>query len=235
MGVERFRGESAPNAEMKCLCVLVMDVSGSMEPCIEELNDALRIFFKDIEYARGLPESTKDQLEICIYAFDEEVMLKRNPCLLKPGEVPAKLIQRGSTTESVAALRAAIQMVEDRKEFYKDTGQPYYRPWIVFMTDGEPYPYRENEIAEIEEQIRLDEKAKKYRIMGLGVGEDISEKTLRRLTNNNARKLKGTNFGAFFDWLSNSMGIIVSSKPGQKVDISAGSEEWMSKFDDFEV
>jgi hypothetical protein len=31
------------------------------------------------------------------------------------------------------------------------------------------------------------------------------------------------------------MGIIVSSKPGQKVDISAGSEEWMSKFDDFEV
>ena len=69
----------------------------------------------------------------------------------------------------------------------------------------------------------------------MGVGEDISERTLRRLTNNNARKLKGTNFGAFFDWLSNSMGIIVSSKPGQKVDISAGSEEWMSKFDEFEV
>ena len=31
MGVERFRGESAPNAEMKCLCVLVIDVSGSMD------------------------------------------------------------------------------------------------------------------------------------------------------------------------------------------------------------
>lgn len=235
MGIERFRGESAPNAEMKCLCVFVMDVSGSMEPCIDELNMALRNFFKDVEYSKGLPESTKEQLEICIYAFDEEVRLLRNPCLLKPGEVAPKLVQRGSTTESVAALKAAIKMVEDRKDFYKDTGQPYYRPWIVFMTDGEPYPFREGEISTLEAQIKADEHAKKYRILGLGVGESISEKTLCRLTNNNARKLKGTNFGAFFDWLSNSMGIIVSSKPGQKVDISAGSEEWMSKFDDFEV
>ena len=120
MGVERFVGESAPNAEMKCLCVFVIDVSGSMEPCMNELNNALQKFFNDIEYAKdGLPESTKDQLEVCIYAFDEDVMLKRNPCLLKTGEVPAKLEQRGSVTESVAALKAAIQMVEDRKEFYK--------------------------------------------------------------------------------------------------------------------
>ncbi len=233
--MERFRGESAPNAETKCLCVLVVDVSGSMEPCIGELNDALKQFFKDIEYSIGLQESTKDQLEICIYAFDEEVMIKRNPCLLDVGEVPPILKERGSTTESVAALKAAIQMVEDRKDFYKETGQPYYRPWIIFMTDGEPYPFRENEISEIEAKIKSDENQKKYRIMGLGVGDDISEKTLKRLTNNNARKLKGTNFGAFFSWLSNSVGIITSSKPGQKVDISPGSEEWVSKFDEFEV
>ena len=235
MGIERFKGESAPNAEMKCLCVLVLDVSGSMEPCMDELNEALRNFFKDIQYSRGLPESTKDQLEICIYAFDEEVMLKRNPCLLKQGEIPPKLAQRDSITESVAALKAAIQMVEDRTEFYKDTGQPYYRPWIVFMTDGEPYPYRENEIAAIESQIKDDVQKRKYQILGLGVGTKISEGTLKRLTNNNACKLKGTNFGAFFEWLSNSMSIIVSSQPGQKIDISPGCEKWMSKFDEYEV
>ena len=48
MGVERFKGESAPNAEMKCLCVLVIDVSGSMEPYMSELNSALYNFFEDI-------------------------------------------------------------------------------------------------------------------------------------------------------------------------------------------
>lgn len=230
MGVERFRGESAPNAEMKCLCVLVIDVSGSMEPYMSELNSALYNFFEDIEFSRGLPESTKDQLEICLYAYDEDVMLKRNPCLLKPGERPAKLVERGGVTNSVEALRAAIKMVDDRKEFYKDTGQPYYRPWIIFMTDGEPYPFCESDIANLERQIMSDAQAKKYHIMGLGVGDSISEKTLMRLTNNNARKLRGTNFGAFFNWLSHSMSIIVSSKPGDKVKLPK-TDGWGTEFE----
>ena len=219
MGLERFHGESAPNAEMKCLCTIVVDVSGTMESCIDILNDSLRKFFKDIENGNGVPETTKEQLEICIIAFDQDVMFKRNPCLLEQGEMPPKLTTRGSTTESVAALEAAIQMTNDRKDFYKETGQPYYRPWIVFMTDGEPNPYNESKIAALETRIRQDAKNKCYYIQGLGVGSQISERTIKRLTAGNAQQLKGTNLGAFFKWLSNSMSIIVSSKPGQKVVI----------------
>lgn len=235
MGVERFHGESAPNAEMKCLCTIVVDVSGSMEPCIDELNVALRTFFKDIEEGNGVPEATKEQLEVCVIAYDEDVQFKRNPCLLEAGEMPPKLTTRGSTTESVAALEAAIQMTEDRKEFYKETGQPYYRPWIVFMTDGEPYPFIESQISALEAKIKKDAQAKSYYILGLGVGDKISKATIKRLTAGNAMKLQGTKFGAFFKWLSNSMSIIVSSKPGQKVDISGGQSEWMKPFDSFEI
>lgn len=235
MGLERFHGESAPNAEMKCLCTIVVDVSGTMEPCIGELNEALRNFFKDIEYGNGVPESTKEQLEVCIIAFDQDVMFKRNPSLLDQGEMPPRLVTRGSTTESVAALEAAIQMTNDRKEFYKETGQPYYRPWIVFMTDGEPNPYDEAQIADLEARIKQDAKNRSYYIQGLGVGSQISERTIKRLTAGNAQQLKGTNFGAFFKWLSNSMSIIVSSKPRQKVDISGGQSEWMKPFDSFEI
>lgn len=235
MGLERFRGESAPNAEMKCLCTIVVDVSGTMAPCIDELNTALRTFFRDIEEGNGVPECTKEQLEVCVIAYDEVVMFKRNPCLLDSGEMPPKLVTRGSTTDSVAALEAAIQMTEDRKEFYKETGQPYYRPWIVFMTDGEPYPFNESKISALEKRILNDAKTKNYYILGLGVGTKISEKTIKRLTAGNATALKGTNFGAFFKWLSNSMSIIVSSKPGQKVDISVGQSEWMKPFDSFEI
>ena len=235
MGLERFHGESAPNAEMKCLCTIVVDVSGTMKPCIGELNEALRNFFKDIEYGNGVPESTKEQLEVCVIAFDQDVMFKRNPSLLDQGEMPPRLVTRGSTTESVAALEAAIQMTNDRKEFYKETGQPYYRPWIVFMTDGEPNPYDEAKIADLEARIKQDAKNRSYYIQGLGVGSQISERTIKRLTAGNAQQLKGTNFGAFFKWLSNSMSIIVSSKPGQKVDISGGQSEWMKPFDSFEI
>lgn len=235
MGIERFHGESAPNAELKCLCTIVVDVSGSMEPCIDELNNALKDFFRDIENGNGVPEMTKEQLEICVIAYDEDVMIKRNPCLLEPGERAPRLTTRGSTTESVAAMEEAIQMTLDRKEFYKETGQPYYRPWIVFLTDGEPYPYDENRIASLERRVLEDAQKKKYYVIGLGVGEKISERTLKRFTAGNAKSLKGTNFGSFFKWLSNSMSIITSSKPGQKVDISHGQSEWMKPFDSFEI
>lgn len=237
MSAERFRGESAPNAEMKCLCTIVADVSGTMETCIGELNEALRDFFRDIEEGRGVPEATREQLEVCVVAFDQDVIFKRNPCLLKPGEMPPALTTRGSTTESVKALEAAIQLTEDRKAFYRETGQPYYRPWIIFMTDGEPNPFNEKEIAALEARIRSDvaKGKKKYYILGLGVGEKISEQTLKRLTAGNAMRLRGTRFGAFFKWLSSSMSIIVSSQPGQRVDISGGQSEWMKPFDDFEI
>ena len=36
------------------------------------------------------------------------------------------------------AIDEAIELVEARKSWYKVTGQPYYRPWIINMTDGEP-------------------------------------------------------------------------------------------------
>lgn len=233
MGVERFHGESAPNLEEKCLCTIIVDVSGTMEPYMSVLNEALKTFFRDIE--NSTVEMTKEKLEVCVIAFDEDVQFKRNPCLLQSGERPPILSTRGSTTESAAALEAAIQMSEDRKEFYKETGQPYYRPWIIFMTDGEPYPFRENQISQLEEKIKRDVQAKKYYILGLGVGDDISEQTLKRLTAGNAMKLRNTNFGAFFKWLSSSMSNIVSSKPGQRIDISKGQEEWNTPFDNFEI
>ena len=204
----QFQGESPRNLLEKCLCVLVMDVSGTMNPHMPVLNQALKEFFRDIETDNGLPEGTKDQLEICIEQFDYEHKFRRNPCL----------------------LNAAIKMVEDRKAFYKNTGQPYYRPWIIFVTDGEPNPFREDEIAAFEAKVKQDVANKKYMIMGLGVGDDITQKTLLRLTAGKAHKLRGTNFGSFFKWLSNSLGVVASSKPGQKVDLSPGASQWMTSF-----
>ena len=92
---------------------------------------------------------------------------------------------------------------------------------------GEPYPFNESKISAIETRIKHEVDLKKYYILGLGVGKQISERTLKRLTAGEARALKGTNFGDFFNWLSNSMSMIVSSIPGQKVDTTKGQSEWM--------
>lgn len=234
MGAERFAGESAQNLEQKCLCVLVLDVSGSMRgEKLDSLNQGVRDFFTQIQTADGVPESLIDQLEIAIMQYDEEVSILRDPKLLEDGELPPTLTERGSVTETVVAIEEAIKLVEDRKTFYKSTGQAYYRPWIIVMTDGEPYGNRASQadIEVISQRVAMETTGKKYMIMGIGVGKDANMETLKKMTAGRAMALQGLKFGAFFEWLSASLSVVATSKEGDKIDISEGASNWMSSFE----
>lgn len=233
MGAERFAGESAQNMEMKCLCVLVLDVSGSMRgEKLAALNQGVRDFFNQIITADGVSENLVDQLEVALIQYDEEVQILREPRLLDEDEEIATLTERGSTTETVMAIEEAIRMVEDRKAFYKQTGQKYYRPWIVLMTDGEPYGVKASQadIDAISERVRQETDGKKYMMMGIGVG-DANMELLKKMCNGKALPLQGTKFGAFFQWLSNSLSIVSKSKEGDKVNIMEGADNWMQSFE----
>lgn len=234
MGAERFAGESAQNLEQKCLCVLVLDVSGSMRgDKLNSLNQGVRDFFTQIQTADGVPESLIDQLEIAIMQYDEEIKILRDPKLLEDGELPPTLTERGSVTETVIAIEEAIKLVEDRKAFYKSTGQSYYRPWIIVMTDGEPYGKKASDadIEAISQRVKQETSSKKYMIMGIGVGSDANMEVLKKMTAGRAMALQGLKFGAFFEWLSNSLSVVASSKEGDKIDISDGTSNWMSSFE----
>lgn len=234
MGAERFAGESAQNQEQKCLCVLVLDVSGSMRGAkLDSLNKGVRDFFTQIQTADDVPESLIDQLEIAIMQYDEEVRILRDPKLLEDGELPPTLTERGSVTETVMAIEEAIKLVEDRKAFYKSTGQAYYRPWIIVMTDGEPYGNKASQadIDAISQRVAAEAVDKKYVIMGIGVGEDANMEVLKKMTAGKAKALQGLKFGAFFQWLSASLSTVASSKEGDKIDISDGASDWMSSFE----
>lgn len=236
MGAERFAGESAQNLEQKCLCVLVLDVSGSMRgEKLDSLNQGVRDFFTQIQTADGVPESLKEQLEIAIMQYDEEVRILRNPKLLEDGELPPTLTERGSVTETVIAIEEAIKLVEDRKAFYKSTGQAYYRPWIKVMTDGEPYGKRasQTDIDAIAQRVAVEadpKTGKKYVIMGIGVGKDANMAILKKMTGK-AMALQGLKFGEFFEWLSASFATVASSNEGDKINISDGASDWMSSFE----
>lgn len=234
MGAERFAGESAQNQEQKCLCVLVLDVSGSMRGSkLDALNQGIRDFYTQIQTADGVSENTVDQLEIAIIKYDEEVTILRNPKLLEDGELPPTLTERGSVTETVLAMEEAIQLVADRKAFYKSTGQAYLRPWIIVMTDGEPYGKKATtaDIDAIAQRVAADAKDKRYMMMGIGVGEDANMELLAKMTAGKALKLDGLKFGQFFQWLSASLSTVAASKEGDKVDISEGASNWMKSFD----
>ena len=233
MSIEtRFAGESAVNTEMKCLCVFVLDVSGSMRGArIEALNQGIKDFYAEIQNGDNVSDKLIDQLEVAVIQYDEEVQVLREPALLEESEVAPTLSERGSVTETVMAMEEAINIVEARKSWYKETGQRYYRPWIIVMTDGEPYGNRASaaDIDAIAERVAKDSAVKKYFMLGIGVGEANME-LLQKMCGK-AMPLQGTKFTAFFQWLSNSLSTVSTSREGDKVNIKDGADAWMDSFE----
>lgn len=223
MAKNDFSSEVAENFEQKCLCVLVLDVSGSMRgKPIEELSKGLQDFYNEIS---GDP-TTCQRLEVSIITFNHIVKTIQDPALVENFSMP-ELSASGSTA-MVNAVNNAIDLVADRKQWYKDTGQPYYRPWIVLMTDGEPDD--DQDVDTLSQRIKKDTDEKRYAFMPIGV-EGANMQILDKIKGNiPATKLQGTKFSSFFKWLSASMGTVVKTEEGETVDLSAGAEDWMQAF-----
>lgn len=224
MAKNDFTGESAENYEQKCLCVLVLDVSGSMRgKPIAELNQGLKDFYQEI----SADETTKQRLEIALIEFNSTVKNTLSPALVDNFTMPE--LEANGSTAMVDAVNAAIDLVADRKAWYKETNQNYYRPWIILMTDGEPDS--DQDINALAQRIQNDTAQKRYAFMPIGV-EGANMKILDQIKGNiPPMKLQGTKFSAFFKWLSASMGTVVTAEEGQKVDITEGASDWMSAFE----
>jgi len=231
MANNEFRSESAVNYEQKCLCVLVLDVSGSMGGTpIDELNKGLQDFYKEI----ADDETTSQRLEVSLITFNHEVKTVQEPALVENFTMPTLTVS--GSTAMVDAVNAAIDKVQARKAWYKSTNQPYYRPWIILITDGEPD--KGQDVDGLARRINADmadtDKGKKYAFLPIGV-EGANMAVLSSIAGTIKGKkmgpmmLKGTNFKSFFQWLSASMGTIVSSEEGQTVSM-ADPSDWMKSF-----
>lgn len=226
MAKNDFSAETAENYEQKCLCVLVLDVSGSMRGTpIAELNKGLQDFYKDIKD----DETSSHRLELCIMTFADKVTTLQEPALVENFTMPT-LTAYGSTV-MVDAVNEAIDKVEARKAWYKETNQPYYRPWIILMTDGEPN--RDQDVESLAKRIKSEVLAKKYAFLPIGV-DGANMEVLQRISGEmGALKLRGTRFAQFFKWLSASMGTITKAEEGSSVNLSAGAfgeNGWIENF-----
>lgn len=224
MAKNDFSSEVAENYEQKCLCVLVLDVSGSMGGSpIQELNNGLQDFYNEISN----DPTTSQRLEVALVTFCHVVSTIQSPALVENFTMP-KLIASGSTA-TVTAVRDAIDLVAARKAWYKTTNQTYYRPWIILMTDGEPDS--DQDVDGLAQQIKQDTANKSYMFLPIGVGEGANMSILSKMQENiPPMKLKGTKFSSFFKWLSASMGTVVNGSEGQQVNLSAGADNWMESF-----
>jgi uncharacterized protein YegL len=219
-----FKPREPENYEQKTICCLVVDVSGSMEGTpISELNQGLQEFYQEIQ----ADSMAANRLEIALVTFGTSVKTVITPNLVYNMTIP-QLNAYGSTP-LVDGVREAIRLVDTQKGWYKQTGQPYLRPWIVLITDGAPDVGQD--VQGLAREITDGVEGKRFVFFAVGV-EHADMDMLRNISTAQMppAKLRGLRFMQFFQWLSASMEKVSKSREGDTVTLESPATWWESGF-----
>lgn len=196
-----------------CLC---LDTSGSMDgDPINELNSGVCHFYEEIK----ADETAMYSAEISIVAFGGNgAECIKDFATLDVNE-SAPVLDCDGGTPMGEAVNMALDMLEVRKQQYKDAGVDYYQPWLVLMTDGMP----NGDESELSRAIqRTDEMVqdKKLVVFPIGIGDEADMDTLLQFSpKRKPVRLQGLKFKEFFAWLSRSVAKTSQSIPGESVPL----------------
>jgi uncharacterized protein YegL len=200
----------ASNPEPRCPCVLLLDVSGSMNGRpLDELNAGLTTF-KDELSADTLAVK---RVEVAIVTFGPVKV--ESPFTSASTFLPPTLQSQGDTPMG-AAITQALNLVRDRKNDYRTNGISHYRPWVFLITDGAPT----DSWQAAAEAIREGEASKQFAFFAIGV-KGANMDTLRQISVREPMSLDGLKFRELFSWLSNSLRSVSRSTPGTEVQLEA--------------
>jgi uncharacterized protein YegL len=219
--IPSFGGESPKNQEPRCLVVLVLDTSYSMDlDPIKQLNLGL------IQFADGIKRdpTARKRVELAIITFDSTIQCVQEPALIDEFTMPTLVVN--GMTKLVDGVRAAVNFVEARKDWYKRNGLDYYRPHIVLITDGAPDP--DQDVKGLITELKMGAKEKHFVFMPVGVS-NADHNFLQQIAQEEypPLPLEGLEFGKFFKWLSKSISSVSKSAQNEKVNFE--TPDWINK------
>lgn len=201
-----------------CLCI---DNSDSMNAQnhhpINELNAGLRLLYKKI----SLNQESRLAADIAIVTFGHngaECIQDFREFNNWDNPMPPRIEASGMTPMG-EAVNIALNKIEERREEYQAAGVQYYHPWLILMSDGKS---NGNEF-ELKEAIRRTNELvdrNKLIVFPVGVGKDADRKELAKFSKKiQPLPMKGANFQAFFEWLSESVEGKSGSRPGDTMTL----------------
>src|ERR1700712_1737773 len=197
------------NPEPRCPCLLLLDTSGSMNGRpIDELNQGLRVFKDEL----ASDDMAMQRVEVAVMTFGpvqiisdfQTADLFQPPTLAPTGDTPMG-----------AAITQGLEMLEARKNIYKQAGVSYYRPWVFLITDGAPTDSWQHAATMVRAGDSDERKAFSFFAVAVE-GADMTKLTAICSPNRPPMKLKGLSFRELFSWLSRSLGGVARSQPGQQ-------------------
>jgi uncharacterized protein YegL len=126
------------------------------------------------------------------------------------------VLQAGGDTPMGEAVQLAIQSLRSRKNDYRARGVPYYRPWLLLLTDGEP---TDPDWQEAAAATKREEVQRALTCFPIGVGPQVNMAKLSQFSNKPPVSLNGLDFEDLFVWLSASLAKISASGPGDQVEL----------------
>lgn len=197
--------EFVDNPEPRCPVILLCDTSGSMagQP-INALNAGLVAFQDDV----FKDETASLRVEVALVTF-APVRLAQEFVTIDNFMPP--LLKADGVTPIGEAIDYALDLLEQRKETYKNNGVQYYRPWVLLITDGAPT----DNWYHAAQRVRQAEMQRRLSFFAIGVeGADMN--TLRQIAppERPPVRLNGLDFQSMFLWLSTSMKRVSCSQVG---------------------
>lgn len=200
--------EFADNPEPRCPCLLLLDVSSSMQgQPIAELNAGL-VTFKDELAADPL---AMKRVEVGILTFGPTQIAM--PFQSAESFYPPSLVAQGDTPMG-GAIKQGIDMIRQRKNEYRANGIAYYRPWLFLITDGGPTDEWRSAAAAVSE----GEASKAFSFFAIGI-QGANMEVLKQISVREPLQLHGLRFRDMFHWLSSSLGSVSRSAPGTEVQL----------------